>query len=408
LVAEAAGTANLTVTGEYTYDGVVYSIEFINQVVVSAAGDDGNGDDDNGGTIGGIQYDCITDSDCDSDEECDSDFMCVEIDCDAGYYATGHTCKISPVYEIEIISYEDELSLNPGESVETNLSVNNTGNQNLTVIMSVDADIEGVDFNVTPLSQAVTVGESGHFTVRFIVSEDAAIGKHTINYKATTSSIAKDTKSFILIVQPQPDDIEEIKQSYQNLTAVVSQLLAEFNAIKGQLSGDNLTAMETKINATQTLFNSLKTSMKGEDYAQAYMYLEELNALIGSTMSLMEDLGVSGLSAGFWNAVMIWVVVAFVCVGAVGLLIYMMVPARGYALGKGYTPQGKPSIINKLKDYVLSLRGKMPGSKPTSAGQIVQKYKPAYSEGYDKLSSSFKPQPTGVASKMKKVFKKEK
>ncbi len=407
--AEAEGTANLTVNGSYTYGGQHYSYLETIQVVVSVEGD-GNGDgDDNGGTTttSGIQYDCITDADCDSDEECDSDFMCVEIECEEGYYATGHTCKIKPVFEIEITEYESDLSVTQGESVVTVVQVNNTGNENLTAMLTVEMELENVSFNVTPPAAGVDAGKTGNFTISFNVSEAARVGKHPLSYKLTTSSIAKDTENFILSIQPLPEAVEEIKLSYQNYTAIVAQILAEFNAGKSRLSGENLTAMETKINYTETLFNSLKEAMENEDYAQAATYIDELSSLIASTRTLMEEFGISGSSSDFWNNVMIWIVVIFVCIGAAGLLIYMMLPAKGYALGKGYAPGGG-GITDRLKEMMQTIKEKTSTGKVSSAGQIVKKYKPAYSSGYSKLGGGYKPPSRSMGEKMKKALRKEK
>jgi hypothetical protein len=402
----AEGTGNITVLGEYTYDGQYLFYERIIEIEVNTPSDEDD-DGDGGQTPAAAGLECVTNSSCDSDEWCNDDYECEEIECPEGYYATGHTCELVPVFEIDISGYEPEVTMLQGETVETELTVNNTGNEGLTVSLTVEMELENVSFNVTPASQAIAAGEEGNFTIMFNTSEDAKVGKHTLKYKATTTSVAGDTQVFTLVIRPLPETIEEIKLSYQNLTALVEQLLADFSAGKGALTGDNLTAMETKINSTETLFNSLKEAMEDEDYAQAATYLDELNTLIASSRSLMEELGISGTSSAFWNAVMIWVVVIVVCVGAVGLLIYMMVPARGYALGKGYAPQGG-DITDRLKGMLKTIKEKTSTGKPSSAGQIVKNYKPAYSSGYSKLGGGYKPPARSMGEKMKNVLKKEK
>ncbi len=410
---DAAGDANITVNASYTFNSTLFWYAKITEVEVkNESSDDGDGDTTSGGdtTTGGVQYECTSDSGCDSDEICSDDFECEELECQSGYYATGHKCKLKAVYDIRISEYEEEVSIIQGGSKTVNVTVGNAGNQDLTVTMNVDVSVEGVNFNVTPATVSVQEGKVSDFAITFVLSKDAKIGKHDASFKATTSSVAEDSKSFKLVVNPLPEAIEEIKLSYQNFTALVNQVVAEFSVIRGHLMGDNLTAMETKINSTETLFNALKKAMDDEDYAQAYMHLEELNALLDSTRTLMEELGVSDTSAVFWNAAIIWLIVGAVCVGAAGLLIYMMFPSKKYALGKGYSPKaGGASVTKKVSGMVRSLKGKVPGSRPTSAGQIVQRYRPAYSSGnYNKLASPYRQQPDGFKGKMKSVLRKEK
>jgi hypothetical protein len=312
------------------------------------------------------------------------------------------------VYEVEIIEFDSTVSVKQGETVETAVKVNNTGNQDLAVIMSAVLELENLTINTTPQSQSVEDGKTAEYIVRISTTEDVKVGKYTGKFKATTSSVAKSEKEFTLVVNPLPETITEIEKDYQNMTSIVNALIAEFNAAKGQLSGDNLTALDTKMNETQTLFNSLKTAINNDDYVDAAMYIQELNGLVSSTRDLMDELGIGGMGGAFWNALIIWIIVAVVCIGAVGLLIYMMVPAKGYTMGKGYAPKGKGSISDKLNNVVRSLRGAMPGGKPKSAGQIVSKYKPAYSSGgYNKLPRYATQQTGNLADRMRTKLKRK-
>ncbi|UCD03104.1 MAG: hypothetical protein JSV63_00505 [Candidatus Aenigmatarchaeota archaeon] len=409
LYAEAAGTANLTSNGSYTYDGGHYYYVVINEITVSAAGDgDGNGDGNGDTGIGGVQYECLTNASCDSDEYCATGFVCEEIECEEGYYATGHTCKVKPVYEVLITEYESSINLTQGESTEIVVFVKNTGNKNIAVSLAAVLELEGLTINITPPMQGLDANETGNYTVDISSTEEVKVGKYEGTFSATTSSIAKSEKKFTLIVNPLPETIVEIESDYQNLTAIVNALLADFNAGKGALSGDNLTALENKVNETEELFNSLRDAIEDEDYAQASVYIDELNSLISSTRDLMEEFGISGLGSSFWNAIIIWIIVAVVAVGAVGLLIYMMVPPQGYTMGKGYSPKGKGSIGDKLKNAVLAVRRILPGKKPKKAGEIVTKHRPAYSGSYRKVSDSYQQgqRPASLADRMRSRMKR--
>ncbi len=364
-------------------------------------------EEDTGNTPGGNTYECTNDDHCDSNEVCDN-LVCVTLECDEGYVASGHECKLKSIYGVSVKSFESEVKVLQGQIVKTNVTVLNTGNKDLAVIMNAEIGVNGVEVNVTPASQTIKVNKTGTFTATFNVSGWAQIGKHPGSFKVTTSfSTAKDTKDFTLVVQPLPEAIAAIEADYLNYTNIVNQLLSDFESFKSQLSAGNLTTLELKVNETVAMFNLLKAAMEEEDYVQAAMYLDQLKGLVNDTRALMNELGIQeGAGSVFWNTLVLWVVVAVVLVGAVGLLIYMMVPTQGYTLGKGYSPQGKSVIAERLKNAFTALRGGTP-SRPSTAGSIARKYKMSYDGAYKKLDKAYKPEQTGMAGKVKNVFKRK-
>jgi hypothetical protein len=406
--------------GNYTFkmntttihDGKGYWYAKAVSVEVQNMSDGGNGDNGDNGN-GGIQppAPCVTNASCTSSQWCNNG-VCTTLSCPSGFYASSHICKIRSVYEVDIKKYPKALYILQGETMDTNISVENTGNQNVTMMLEVDMDVEGVNFSVTPSSTELNIGERKNFSVDCNVSESTAIGNHSGKFKVTTSSTAKDTVSFTLVVQPLAGTIEEIKAEYDNYTQMVEQLIAEFESIKlsGFLSGQNLTMLEAKVNATRRLYDNAKAAMDGEDYAELSTLLAEMKTLVNQTRTLMDELGVAGqLGTEFWNTVIMWLVIGIVCIGAVGLLIYMLVPAQGYALGKGYSPAGKAAIVDKLKNTLFCLKAKFTGrTGGQSAGAVVKRCGPAYSEGYKKISAGYKPGAEsggGIAEKLKKITK---
>ena len=408
---DAAGHSNISINASYDYGGELYWYMKIIDVEVtntSSGGDDGSSGSDSTGDVT-PQYECALNTSCDSDEWCDrSTWTCESLTCPSGYYAKDHKCVLKPTYKVEITSFEDELSLTQGESATMLVVVTNKGNQGFVAGLFVDEDLDGVESNVTPASASIEENESANFTVTITTNKTAKVGKHKIYLVSTTSSTAEDRQPFTLVVQPLPEAIEDIKLDYQNYTQIINEILAQFNAIKSQLQGENLTEMETKINETESTFNSLKEAMESGDYAQAVMDMEQLTTLISSTKSFMSELGIEGSAAAFWNTVIIWIVVVFVALGAVGLLLYMLVPPQGYTLGKGYSPQGRGSVIDRLRGAVMAVKSILPGAKPQSGAQIVGKYKPAYKSGYKRLSGGYKPPARTVSEKMKKILGKDK
>ncbi len=404
------GTCYFLINMSVEHENEYYWYTYVKVIDIDPEATDDNTQDTTAATTTATdEYECTSNTSCDSDEWCNRNLECVSLDCPDGYVATGHACKLQSIYKIGITAFDSALSLTQGESLRTNVTVKNTGNKDITVAISVDLGLEGLEFNVTPQSASIVAGKTQIFEILINTTEATPVGKHNASFKATTSFItAKDSKSFILTVQPLPAAIDKIKTDYQNLTLVVEQLLADFESAKAQLTEGNLTALGTKVNETSTLFNLAKEAMEAGDYAAASTYMTQLNTLIASTRSLMSELGIKeGTGVVFWNSVMLWLVVAVVCIGAVGLLIYMMVPPQGYTLGKGYSPQGKRAFSSRVMDVLASLRGKMPGNKPTSASAIVGKYKMSYGGSYKKLDNAYKPQPKSVTDKMKNILKKK-
>lgn len=332
--------------------------------------------------------------------------------CPSGYYASNHQCKLRSVYEVDIKEYDKALYVLQGETINTSLSVKNTGNQNLTVMLAVELDAAGVNVSVTPASQEIHVDATKNFSISFDVLKNTSIGNYSGKFKVTTSSTAKDTVSFTLVVQPLAETIEEIKASYENYTQIVEQLIADFNNIKlsGLLSAQNLTMLEAKVNATKLLFDNAKAAMETGNYIQLSTLLDEIKTLVNQTRTLMEELGVAQQAgaADFWSAVIMWLIVGMVCIGAVGLLIYMLVPPQGYALGKGYPPPGKATIVNRMKGILNSLKTRIAGGggQPT-AREIAKRAAPAYKAGYQKIGLGYTPETGGIVGKLKKIFKRK-
>ncbi len=400
--------ASTTYLGELYWYTRVLTIDVENET----DGDDGDGDgDDDQQQV--TQYECTTNASCSSSKWCKNG-ECVAVICPDGYYASSHTCKLRSVYEVEIKDYKASLYVLQGGSIDTNVSVENTGNQDLTMMLEVEIDVDGINATIAPESVPIDAEETKNFSISFDVLEDAPIGNHTLKYKVTTSSTASDTVSFTFVVQPLAETIEVIKESYENYTLIIEQLLNEFNTIKlsGMVTGQNLTMLEAKVNATRLLFDDATDAMDAEDYIQVSALLDEIKTLVNQTRTLMEEFGVAGQAgtAAFWNAVIMWMVVGIVCIGAVGLLIYMLVPPQGYSMGRGYSSEGKGGILNRAKYMLNSVKDGITGirGKPSAVPKFAKKTTPAYKSGYSKIASSYSPAGgSGIGGKFRKMIGKE-
>ena len=387
----AAGSYTVKINATTIHKGILYWYTKI--ITVDIENNTAPNDEDgNNGITNPVTY-CLNNGSCASDSWCNKSLKCQKLTCPDGYYATNHLCKIKQTFEVNINKYDRSVYLTQGDSAVKSVYVKNTGNQNLTVLFAVELTGEGLNATSTPASADVAIGDTANFTVNIVTSSTTPIGNYTGKYKATTSSTAKDTVSFTVAVAPLASTIREIEADYQNYTTIVTQLLSEFERIKasGQLSAQNLTLLELKINATRLLLNNTKAAWDSGNYMQVTTLLNDLRTLLNQTNTLMGELGVTGAAAGgdFWNNIVMWLVVGIICIGAVGLLIYMLVPPQGYTLGKGYAPAGKSKglskWLNKLKEAPASLMRR----KGRTGGEVTKKFTQAYSGGYTRVSGSY-------------------
>jgi hypothetical protein len=199
--------------------------------------------------------------------------------------------------------------------------------------------------------------------------------------------------------------MEKLRVDLQNSTQLVEQLIAEFNSIKasGTVTGQNMTILEAKVNATKKLLDDAKDAINRGDYIKLAQLLNDINVFVASTRKFMQEIGTT--QGGGLGPLVMWIVVGLVCVGAVGLLIYMLVPPKGYTLGKGYSPHGRASILH-------SITNKLRKMKPTkTGGEAARKYTPAYTGGYQKVEAAYAPAAkmgfVSKLNKLKKIFKRK-
>ncbi|MBN2330998.1 MAG: hypothetical protein JXC85_04220 [Candidatus Aenigmarchaeota archaeon] len=408
----AEGTYTVELNASTTYDGHLYY--YTRKLTVEVENtSSGDGDDDSNQQQ--TTYACTTNASCSSTKWCYQG-ECIVLECPEGYYASNHVCKLRSVYEVEIDEYPHAVYALQGGTADANVSVGNTGNQDLTLMLEVEHDASGVNATASPASLQLLVGETDTFSAHFDVPANTTIGNYSSKFVVTTSSTARDTASFTLVIQPLAETIEQLKADYENMTRIVEQqILADFNSVKlsGLVTGENLTLLEAKVNATMLLFGRLKAAMDSDDYILASSLLKELETLVKQTRGLMDELGVASVvGAEFWNTVIMWLVVGIVCIGAVGLLIYMLVPPQGYSMGRGYGAAGRGSVIDRAKGMLGAVKGKMMGirgggGQAASANTFLKRAAPAYKSGYNKLGTGYKPQPTSLKDKMKGMIKKQ-
>ncbi|MBN1896949.1 MAG: hypothetical protein JW789_04485 [Candidatus Aenigmarchaeota archaeon] len=398
----SAGVTNFTLNVTFTHEGEFYFFNFLEEVEVEAASTGGDDDTTTTTTTTTPTIECTRDSDCDSDEECKS-LKCVELDCDDGYVASDHECKLKSVYEIAFKNATFGYSLLQDDVLTAKVFIKNTGNKDITVELDTSLEVDGLEINISPSEQTIADGKEGLFVVLFTTAEDAKVGINEGTFKATTDfSTAKAEQAFTVTIEPLPATIAKIKTDYPDYTSRVNSMFAELEAAKAWLTEGNLTLAEAKAVELEALLNSLTDAMDSEDFVHASMYMDDIDALLSDARSILDASAVPGASFD-WNTIFMWIMIVVVVAGAAGLLFYMMAPTKGYALGKGYVSQ---SGTKKLSGIITSIRESFT-SKPTSAGQIVQKYRPtAYGSAYSKLPITYRPPARTMQERMKKAMKR--
>jgi hypothetical protein len=406
------GVYKVTINGSTLHKGNIYWYAAKFGITVQNQSTPGGGDDTDGDNPLGGAVSCRGNSTCPSDSYCNTQLLCAKVSCPSGYYATDHTCRLRAVFEVDITGYRKSIYLTQGEGATYNISIKNTGNQNLMVSAGIELSGNGINSTIEPSEPISSApNQTLNFTFMLNTSQTTPIGNYSGKYKALTTSTAKDTVLFTLVVRPTASTIMDIETLYQNYTEMANQLLSEYERIRssGAVTGQNLTLLEAKINSTRMLLNNTRVAIEGGNYEQANALLSQLRNMVNQTRLYMTELGLSGAVVGsdFWNNIAMWLVVGIVCIGAAGLLIYMLVPPQGYTHGKGYSPSGKTNLAAHIKSAFVSIRSRFSRGKGRpgySGGGGEKRTSSLYTGSYTRVSSAYGKEGGGIGKKVKRIF----
>jgi hypothetical protein len=307
-----------------------------------------------------------------------------------------------PVYfKINITAFDSAIRANSGASNLTKVTVKNSGTNKFTAKLEVT--INNVSATVSPASYSLGAGESYQFTVNFTVPSTTTIGTFSGNLKAyvSTSTGSYDSKGFTFTVLPNAETEAGINVSYQELTSLLSDVIANLSRMKasGRYNQTVLASIESLITAANATLLQVKSSIDSDDYVSAQYLISQVNASINNAQSQMGSAPqvTGGLifnpgEYGIW----FWVAVVVIIIFVVGFFIYMFYPSShaGYHPEKGYAlPSGKEGIGTKIK-RLFKRKKKSPAASISSFAHNVaeqpkaEKYETFhYSEGYNKENS---------------------
>lgn len=331
-----------------------------------------------------------------------------DADCPSGYYCSGGTCYLQQ-YAISITSYQSLVKANWSSYVTTSVTVKNTGHKSMTGKLTVT--VGGMNITVLPSSFSMDPDVSSVFVVNISVPETAVLGNHSGTFKAYVNENTNvyQTKTFTLNVLSTPEKKEEINKTYHNYSAILDDLKERFERLKaiGFINESNLTEVELLLNASIQFMDDLKEALDELDYESADLLLETINTSLINLGSEIEDLELTQQEqmGGELSGVWLWVVIGAVVVIVVGFLVYLLMPSfKGYHPRYGYKPVIKESFFDKMGKKFSRKPKKEKFKEPE---RPREEYKPAYREGYEKVSSEYKYK-KGTFSKIKEKLKRKK
>jgi len=345
----------------------------------------GSDDDDDSGSGGGPTT-CTTDAGCGYAETCVSG-TCTSLGCESDEYAYDHACVD---YDVDISSYDSEIFVLAGNSNTTTVSVSEAGGKIINVKLNVTA--EKANVTVSPESCATPCD----FTVNFTTVAGAEIGTHTSTLKAFFSVVPTvyETKTFSLKILPTEDKKTEILQEYADYLPIIQEMQNQYNILKTQLSGDNLTVATDLINKMNNLSVEIQAAIDAGDYLEANSLLQELN----DTITSIQDHFSSLTTTATITDIIIYVVIGVIVVGVVAIVAYMMLPQKGFGVSRGFKPDYGSRKFPSLGKSSEFFSGKK--KKPTPMSGKASKY----AVGYERQKSFAYKKKTG--NPFSRLFKK--
>ncbi len=276
------------------------------------------------------------------------------------------------VHAVSIISYTSALSAKLGETNMTTVTINNSGNLTLTAKLDASADDTGLTFSTNP--SACLIGSGVTCTVNLTVSVGNAtkLGNRAVTiraYKSEDTSI-NDTEPLTMTVLATPERVVQITVTSGNISEIIRGLAAEFERVKGSVSAENASKVESLINQSLELLRVLNTSLASGDYSTAESTTLTLTDLASQIRQELDSLKKEKAAeeTKFVGSLGIWVIVGVVVAGIAGLLFYLFLPAQGYTKSLGYNP--RQSFFYRLRSRARILRRRRSRPNPRLGSRL--------------------------------------
>lgn len=383
------------------------------KIMEVSTSEEGEGGEPTGGESGG----CSSDSDCNDTYYC-SEGACKAVSCPDGF-VSNHKCN---PYErsISITDYESKVGVVQGDSVTTEIGVENTGNVALDVKLSLTYNITGVTHTVTPNAYNIDPDETYSFAVKFVTSDTTKVGNHLVTVKAYAkdNEDISDTKTFYLSVEPLEETKREINQTYEKYKNLFESLKMKFLSISPTgVSDVNFTKTNRTYNSLVNMLNQVENYLLENRYADAADLLENINESMATFETQINQLlseSSNLIVGGIWT----WVAIAVVIVVILAFLGYLLLPPKkGYHPVYGYRPPAKNPIVAKFSNIADKVKGLGKGIKKTgfkrdqtTLTQFERQQPPTpskpYMKGYER-KETYPYKRESIIDKLKKKIKME-
>lgn len=331
---------------------------------------------------------CSSSSDCAWNYRC-SGSSCIIIECsDEDKHIVDHEC-VSYRQAVEALEYNN-LSILLGGSDEDMVMVKNTGDKTVRAKLDV-VSVEGITYKIETSSYSasndcpLTPNSYCYFKVSFNVSTNATLGKHALFYKAYVSD-----KPSTNILSPFYITVLATEERKTHITSTYVQYLGAFEEFKEKLgilrlSGidpANLSKVELLLNETETGLANAKAAMDNEEFAEAEELLNNVNSTFSRITGMFASMGVENMGSGLLGMpTSTWLLIIGVGVAVVagGLLIYMLMPPKGYkATFKDYYSKNT-DVRGRISDSIKKITPKKGDKyKYINANKKEDKYKYKY------------------------------
>ena len=267
----------------------------------------------------------------------------------------------------------------------------------MAFVATADASAgSGVNSTTSPASANISANGTQAFTVTLTVSRDAAIGNRTGQFRAFRSGreTALASKDFTLFVIPTEEKKAEIRASADNLSAFLSSLASELNALLATVpASDKKTEASAALTEAQAKLTEAQAAVAAGDYVAADRALAAVKAAIEKARTSSSELRAEAeaVAAQTWGSLWIWIVVGIAAVVVIVVVVYMLLPPKG---PKGtFTPKGYVPPSGQSRGLGSKLKGLFARKKkqPWQAAQSAQV--PLAREPGEKRIASYAGQP---------------
>ncbi len=312
---------------------------------------------------------CTADNDCKDDLYCTSSHKCEAVSCSEGT-VVDHVCKTTKKITW---TYTKSKEIMQGRNATIDVKIKNTGYVSLTNIDFNVLDSYGNEsswFEIEGVPSSLSVGAQKTITLSISVPEDAEVKTHSFKLKLTSKQQSFEEQLSVLVA-PTNDTAELIKTEILTLKSNITEIEELFEEIKDELSEENRSYFEGKLNKIRLLYNETLKDINSSNYISANSGKAEILKEISSLKEQLSEQE-EKISSGLWSKLMWSFIILLIIAGLGGAFYYLWVPPKNEydPVADIYGKTKKKKLKDKLKEKI-----KKKDNKQTTVYQYRPKVK---------------------------------